>query len=178
MKKRIVSKRLLAVLLALSMCLSLLPVAALAEETETGGGQGTACVCSSKCGGDSLNMDCPVCAADAEQCEGAAPILGEPSDAEEPSDEEPPAEEPPAEEPPAEEPSEEAPSEEEPSAGEGLNKAPSNGEMNVLPGNTEPRSGETWDKVEWNAIQSGGTYVIAMTKSDGNSWMLPSATTN
>ena len=78
MKKRIVSKRLLAVLLALSMCLSLLPVAALAEETETGGGQGTACVCSSKCGGDSLNMDCPVCAADAEQCEGAAPILGEP----------------------------------------------------------------------------------------------------
>jgi len=177
MKKRIVSKRLLAVLLALSMCLSLLPVAALAEETETGGGQGTACVCSSKCGGDSLNMDCPVCAADAEQCEGAAPILGEPSDAEEPSDEEPPAEEPPAEEPPAEEPSEEAPSEEEPSAGEGLNKAPSNGEMNVLPGNTEPRSGETWDKVEWNAIQSGGTYVIAMTKSDG-SWMLPNATSS
>lgn len=39
MKKRIVSRRLLAVLLALSMCLSLLPVTALAEEeTETAPG--------------------------------------------------------------------------------------------------------------------------------------------
>ena len=48
--------------------------------------------------------------------------------------------------------------------------------MNVPPANVQPKAGDTWEKVEWNAIKDGGTYVIAMTKPDGNSWLLPSAT--
>ena len=234
MRKRVFSRQTLAVLLALSMCLSLLPVSAFAEEPEEAGER--TCICSVPCGLENPNEECPVCAGDAAAC-AAAPVpvetvpadaeqAGEedpgqappadaeepsgeeedpgqtpPADAEEPSgeeedpDQEPPAdteepsgeEESPDQEPPAdaEEPSgeEESPDQEppadteEPSEGD-KGKAPSNSntEMNVPPANALPRADEVWEKTDWDSILDGGTYVIAMTKPDGNSWLLPSAT--
>lgn len=124
MKKRIVSRRLLAVLLALSMCLSLLPVTALAEEeTETAPG-----------------------AEEALEFNEAASS---------------------EEEPELSQPTEEA-----------LPEQIASDELDAAPSEIEPRSGETWEKVQWEDIQSGGTYLIAMTKSDKNSWLLPNATTS
>lgn len=122
MKKQIVSRRLLAVVLALSMCLSLLPVTVLAEEeTETSPG-----------------------------VEEAAEPVGMAPSGEDPEISQPPEVTP------------------EQIASDG----PDAGSQDIA-----PRSGETWEKVQWADIQSGGTYVIAMTKSDG-SWILPSATTS
>ncbi len=196
MRKRVFSRKTLAVLLALSMCLSLLPVSAFAEEPEEAGAR--ACICSVPCGPDSPNEDCPVCAGDAAAC-AAAPV---PADGEEPSggaespDQTPPAD---GEEPSggAESPDQTPPADgEEPSGGAGNPdqtppadaeepseedkvKAPSNSntEMNVPPPNALPKAGEVWEKTDWGNIQDGGTYIIAMTKADGNSWLLPSATT-
>ncbi|MDE6454946.1 MAG: hypothetical protein K2L38_03330, partial [Dysosmobacter sp.] len=216
MRKRVFSRQTLAVLLALSMCLSLLPVSAFAEEPEEAGER--TCICSVPCGLGNPNEDCPVCTGDAAAC-AAAPVpvetvpadaeqAGEespdqapPADVEEPSGEEefpdqaPPAdvEEPSGEEespdqtPPAdaEEPSgeEESPDQMPPADAEepfeeDKGKAPSNSntEMNVPPANALPRAGEVWEKTDWDSIQDGGTYVIAMTKPDDNSWLLPSAT--
>lgn len=122
MKKRIVSRRLLAVLLALSMCLSLLPVTALAEEeTETAPG-----------------------AEEALEFNEAASS---------------------EEEPELSQPTEDA-----------LPEQIASDELDAAPSEIEPRSGETWEKVQWADIQSGGTYLIAMTKPDKNSWLLPNAT--
>lgn len=122
MKKRIVSRRLLAVLLALSMCLSLLPVTALAEEeTETAPG-----------------------AEEALEFNEAASS---------------------EEEPELSQPTEEA-----------LPEQIASDELDAAPSEIEPRSGETWEKVQWADILSGGTYLIAMTKPDKNSWLLPNAT--
>ena len=124
MKKRIVSRRLLAVLLALSMCLSLLPVTALAEEeTETAPG-----------------------AEEALEFNEAASS---------------------EEEPELSQPTEEA-----------LPEQIASDELDAAPSEIEPRSGETWEKVQWADIKSGGTYLIAMTKPDKNSWLLPNATTS
>ena len=250
MRKRVFSRQTLAVLLALSMCLSLLPVSAFAEEPEEAGER--TCICSVPCGLENPNEECPVCAGDAAAC-AAAPVpvetvpadaeqAGEedpgqapPADAEEPSgeeedpgqappadveepsgeeedpDQEPPAdteepsgeeedpgqtppadaeepsgeEEDPDQEPPAdtEEPSgeEESPDQEppadteEPSEGD-KGKAPSNSntEMNVPPANVQPKAGDTWEKVEWNAIKDGGTYVITVRKGSED-YLLPSA---
>ena len=115
MKKRIVSRRLLAVLLALSMCLSLLPVTALAEEeTETAPG-----------------------AEEALEFNEAASS---------------------EEEPELSQPTEEA-----------LPEQIASDELDAAPSEIEPRSGETWEKVQWADIKSGGTYLIAMTKPDRKS---------
>ena len=123
MKKRIVSRRLLAVLLALSMCLSLLPVTALAEEeTETAPG-----------------------AEEALEFNEAASS---------------------EEEPELSQPTEEA-----------LPEQIASDELDAAPSEIEPRSGETWEKVQWEDIQSGGTYIITMTVSaSATTYILPSAT--
>ena len=139
MKKRIVSRRLLAVLLALSMCLSLLPVTALAEEeTETAPG--------------------------AEE----ALEFNEAASSEKGTDTVPGAEEAPAF-------NEAAPSEDEPDPQPTEDALPEQ----IASDELEPRSGETWEKVQWADIQSGGTYIITMTVSaSATTYILPSATSS
>lgn len=124
MKKQIVSRRLLAVVLALSMCLSLLPVTVLAEEeTETSPGVE----------------------------EAAEPVEMAPS----------------GEEPEISQPPEVTP---EQIASDG----PDAGSQDIA-----PRSGETWEKVQWADIQSGGTYIITMTVStSATTYILPNATSS
>ena len=100
MRKRVFSRQTLAVLLALSMCLSLLPVSAFAEEPEEAGER--TCICSVPCGLENPNEECPVCAGDAAACAAApVPVETVPADAEQ-AGEEDPGQAPPAD---AEEPS-------------------------------------------------------------------------
>ena len=143
MRKRVFSRKTLAVLLALSMCLSLLPVSAFAEEPEEAGAR--ACSCSVPCGPDSPNEDCPVCAGDAAACAAApAPADGEePSGGAEDPDQTPPAD---GEEPSggAGNPDQTPPADAEEPSEEDKVKAPSNSntEMNVPPPNALRGLGE------------------------------------
>ena len=80
-------RRMLATLLALALCLSLLPMSALAAEgpqnvapavvteepgevhgeppvEEAAGPEEPACICESLCTGETVNTDCPICTAD------------------------------------------------------------------------------------------------------------------
>lgn len=52
-------KRILSIIMVLSMCLSMLPTAALAAEVAE-----VACTCETKCTENAINPDCPVCAAE------------------------------------------------------------------------------------------------------------------
>ena len=61
-------RKCLAVLLALTLCLSLLPAAALAAEGDAPGTETPGCTCETACTADAMNAACPVCGA-----EGAAP---------------------------------------------------------------------------------------------------------
>ena len=54
-------KRFISMLTILAMCLTLLPTAALAEETPE---DGLNCVCTVLCDGEHINAACPVCGAD------------------------------------------------------------------------------------------------------------------
>ena len=54
-------KRFISMLTILAMCLTLLPTAALAEETPE---DGVNCVCTVLCDGEHINAACPVCGAD------------------------------------------------------------------------------------------------------------------
>ena len=88
MRKRVFSRQTLAVLLALSMCLSLLPVSAFAEEPEEAGER--TCICSVPCGLENPNEECPVCAGDAAACAAApVPVETVPADAEQAGEEDP-----------------------------------------------------------------------------------------
>ena len=62
-------KRLLSGLLLLAMLLSLLPVAASAED---GAEQAPACICKTACTQEARNSDCPVCGADGAQLHDCA----------------------------------------------------------------------------------------------------------
>ena len=64
-------RRILAALLALALCLSLLPMSALAAEADALGETGpeeAVCTCTAPCTEGGMNTACPVCGA-----EGAAP---------------------------------------------------------------------------------------------------------
>ncbi len=64
-------RRMLATLLALALCLSLLPMSALAAEADALGETGpeeAVCTCTAPCTEGGMNTACPVCGA-----EGAAP---------------------------------------------------------------------------------------------------------
>lgn len=63
-------KRILSILMALIMCMSLLPTAALAAE---GGEERPACTCETQCTGERCAEDCPVCAEDPALCAGEEP---------------------------------------------------------------------------------------------------------
>ena len=54
-------KRFISMLTILAMCLTLLPTAALAEETPE---DGVNCICTVLCDGEHINTACPVCGAD------------------------------------------------------------------------------------------------------------------
>ena len=62
-------KRLLSILLALVMALSVLPTAAFAED---GGENLPACICETACTAEEMNIDCPVCGAEGAQPENCA----------------------------------------------------------------------------------------------------------
>ena len=72
-------KRLFAILLALTLALSLLPVAVFAEgedaatsDTQQEQQQQPVCVCEAACTAEGMNADCPICGAEgaaAERCE-------------------------------------------------------------------------------------------------------------
>ena len=62
-------KRLLSILLALIMALSVLPTAAFAED---GGENLPACTCETACTAEEMNIDCPVCGAEGAQPENCA----------------------------------------------------------------------------------------------------------
>lgn len=59
-------KRLLSVLLACGMALTLLPAAAFAEDSKEAA-ETPVCVCETACGTDNFNADCPVCGAEGAQ---------------------------------------------------------------------------------------------------------------
>ena len=76
-------KRLLSILLALIMALSVLPTAAFAED---GGENLPACICETACTAEEMNIDCPVCGAEGAQPENCA-LYAEVPDADDPAPE-------------------------------------------------------------------------------------------
>ena len=76
-------KRFLSLLLAVTLCLSMLPVGALAAENEETEPE-TECVCTELCTGESVNADCPICGAvgaDLTACAGTETQTVTPSNA-------------------------------------------------------------------------------------------------